>query len=86
MTVGELIEELKKYPADMKVLIYDSEFMGYGDINELKNVSVVLKPYDKFCAVGWMYPEKSDYEKKIAEGYNLKSVAEAGAIEVVGLE
>lgn len=35
-TVGELINKLSRYPKDMPVLIYDSEYEEYIEIKEIK--------------------------------------------------
>ena len=41
MTVNELIEQLKNYPGDMRVLNFQSEG-GYNDIEELDTLDIVF--------------------------------------------
>lgn len=46
MTVAELIEELRKYPDDMEVVIFDSREAAYCDVKEVGPADKVLcKPW-----------------------------------------
>lgn len=63
MTVKELIEELKKYPPETRVVV-DGYEGGYDDVASLKNASLVLDAY----VVDWYGPhaEESSYQEWVS--------------------
>ena len=51
MTISELIEQLKKYPSDMRVIIHGYEG-GYDDINHFKEQEIILNVNDPESCYG----------------------------------
>jgi hypothetical protein len=47
MTASELIDQLKQYPADLKIVVEGYE-NGFDDLETIKNVSLVLHPDKKY--------------------------------------
>ena len=60
MTVGELIEELKKYPKETRIVMSICEG-GYDDIAIVRKVSLLLNCYNMFHM--GRHDEKNHYEE-----------------------
>ena len=69
MNVGELIEKLKQYPQDLRVVVNGYEG-GYSDIDRFENLKIVLDYHKE-----WYYGkhESADYLRENSE--HLKSTA-----------
>ncbi len=56
MNVGQLIEILKNYPQDLRVVVSGYEG-GYNDVNTFENIKIVLDYNDE-----WYYGRHEDVE------------------------
>jgi hypothetical protein len=56
MNVGQLIEQLKNYPQDLRVVVRGYEG-GYNDVDTFENLKIVLNYHEE-----WYYGKHEDAE------------------------
>ena len=56
MNVGQLIEQLKNYPQDLRVVVCGYEG-GYNDVDTFENLKIVLNYHEE-----WYYGKHEDAE------------------------
>lgn len=56
MNVGELIEKLKQYPQDLRVVVHGYEG-GYNDVDRFENLKIVLDYHE-----AWYYGKHESTE------------------------
>ena len=79
MTIAELIEKLKEYPQDLRVVVRGYE-AGVDDVGSLEEINILLNYYGKDQ---WYYGR---HDKVYAGSFGDKNYEKVPALEICGRE
>ena len=79
MTIAELIEKLKEYPQDLRVVVSGYE-AGVDDVGELEELDILLNYYDEDA---WYYGR---HDRVYAWSSGDKNYEKVPALEIRGRE
>jgi len=76
MNVGQLIEQLKNYPQDLRVVVHGYEG-GYNDVDIFEKLKIVLDYHSE-----WYYGKHEDVECLYGKNYKQLKTTAVDALQI----